>query len=164
MAALEPGRKAPAFELKDLDGKAHSLAELKTGEFGLLVFFHRECPVCQFTIPFIDKLARDVRSPRARIWGIEQDSEEEAEDFARRKDLRMTVLIDDEPYPVSNAYGITNVPTLFLIDSKGAIRKTSVGFARDEITEIAAELARAAKVKPPALFAGRSDIPAFKPG
>lgn len=164
MGALEPGKKAPSFELKALGDKAHSLAELKDGELALLVFFHSECPVCQFTIPFVDKLAREVRSPRAKVWGIEQDPEGEAKDFVRRKNLKMTVLIEDEPYPVSNSYGITNVPTLFLIDAGGQIRKTSVGFARDEISEIAAELARAAGVKPPALFVGRSDVPAFKPG
>ena len=165
MAALEPGRQLPSFRLKDLDGKIRTREELSKGGGALLIFYHRECPVCQFSAPFFGAIARAMgSSTQVRVWGVSQDPEEESEEFARRNDLRMPILIDEDPYPVSNACGITNVPTLFLIDNQGKIARTCVGFAKDDFSKIAEQLASKAGVKPPDLFAGRSDIPALKPG
>lgn len=164
MAALAPGAKAPAFELEDLDGKLHSLRELRDGDLALLVFYYRECPVCQFSAPFIAGMAAAIKSPRVKLWAISQDPPDESEAFANEKGLRMPILIDRPPFPVANAYGVTNVPTLFLIDSKGKILKNCVGFSKADFGEIARKLASQAGVKPVDLFGGRMDIPAIRPG
>src|SRR5438093_6943954 len=41
---LEPGAKGPAFSLKGIDGKAHSLQELKGGKGTVVVFTCNHCP------------------------------------------------------------------------------------------------------------------------
>src|SRR5215472_2557322 len=115
MAALEPGTIAPPFRLEDLEGKVHSLEELRQGDLLLLVFYHSECPTCGLSMPFIGNLARAVRSERMKIWGVSQDARKETIKFAGIKGLEMPIHIDAEPYPVSEAYGLTNVPSLFLI-------------------------------------------------
>lgn len=163
MASLAPGKKAPAFKLKDLEGRLHS-PELKDRDLALLVFYHRECPVCQFSAPFIAKIANALKSPRVKMWGISQDPEDESEAFANEKGLRMPILVDEPPYQVSNAYGITNVPTLFVIDGKHTIVKNCVGFSKADFSRIARMLADRAGVEAPDLFTGRSDVPALKPG
>jgi peroxiredoxin len=163
MAALEAGTKAPVFSLRDIEGKAHSLRELHSGDLALLIFYHRECPVCQFSAQFFAIMANKIKSSCVAIWGISQDAEDESEEFANERGLTMPILIDAPHYAVSNAYGVTNVPTLFVIEG-GKIVKNCVGFSRDDFTEIAAMLARKAGVAPPDLFAGRKDIPAVRPG
>jgi peroxiredoxin len=163
MSALAAGKKAPAFKLKDLEGRSHS-PDLRDRDLALLVFYHRECPVCQFSAPFIARIADTIKSPQIKIWGISQDPEDESEVFANEKGLRMPILVDEPPYPVSNAYEITNVPTLFVIDGKHTIIKNCVGFSKADFSEIARMLADRAGVEPPDLFTGRSDVPALKPG
>ena len=46
------------------------------------------------------------------------------------------MLLDDtRSYPVSNAYGLTNVPTIFWIAQDGEIEISSVGWVRKEMEE-----------------------------
>jgi peroxiredoxin len=165
MAALEPGALAPAFELDDIDGKRHSLGELPTGDLLLLAFYHRACPTCQFSAPAIGAIARAAASPTVKAWGISQDPEDESAQFAAEKGLAMPILVDEAPYRVSAAYGLTNVPTLFVIDGRRRIAKTCVGFSKADFLDLAALLAKHAALKnPPDIFAGYREVPAFKPG
>lgn len=164
MAALESGAKAPSFELEDLHGKRRSLGQIARGDLALLVFYHRACPTCQFSMPFVGAMARAIKSPHAQIWGVSQDEEDESASFARDKVLAMPILIDPAPFHVSDAYGLTNVPTLFLVDGSGRIVKNCVGFSKADFSEIAAAMAKRAGTKTPDLFAGRDDVPAMKPG
>jgi peroxiredoxin len=165
MAALEPGATAPAFELESLDGKRHSLRELSSGDLLLLAFYHRTCPTCQFSAPAIGAIARAVAAPTVRVWGISQDPEDESAQFANEKRLGMPILIDEPPYKVSAAYGLTNVPTLFVIDGRRRIVKTCVGFSKADFLDIAALLAKhAALEQPSGIFATYREVPAFKPG
>ena len=43
----------------------------------------------------------------------------------------MPTLLDKEDagYPVSNAYGLTNVPSLFLVEPDGRISRSQIGRA-----------------------------------
>ncbi len=165
MAALEPGALAPDFELDDLDGNRRSLEELSAGDLLLLAFYHRACPTCQFAAPAIGAIARAVAGPHAKVWGISEDPEDESAQFAEEKGLRMPILIDEAPYRVSEAYGLTNVPTLFLIDGRRRILKTCVGFSKADFLDIAARLADKAGLKrAPDIFAGYGEVPALKPG
>lgn len=165
MAALEPGALAPSFELEDLDGRRRSLRELAAGDLLLLVFYHRACPTCQFSAPAIGAIARIAAGSAVKAWGISQDPEDESAQFAADKGLTMPILIDQPPYKVSAAYGLTNVPTLFVIDGRRRIVKTCVGFAKADFLEIASLLARHRGAEPvPDIFTGYRDVPAIKPG
>ena len=117
MPALEKGSLAPSFQLEDLDENIHPLDELKKGMLLVLVFYHSGCPTCQLAMPFIGNLARAMKSTNVLIWGVSQDDVDESLRFAQVKGLEHAGDGDAEPYPVSQAYGLTNVPTLFLIDS-----------------------------------------------
>jgi hypothetical protein len=50
--------------------------------------------------------------------------------------MTFPVLLDDtNSYPVSNAYGLTNVPTIFWIAGDGEIEISSVGWVKKEMEE-----------------------------
>jgi peroxiredoxin len=159
MPALEKGSLAPNFRLEDLDENIRSLDELKKGVLLVLVFYHSGCPTCQFAMPFIGNLARAMKSTNVLIWGVSQDDVDESLRFAQVKGLQMPAMVDSEPYPVSQAYGLTNVPTLFLIDSDRLIVDQSVGFASEDFVRFARTVAQHAGVAAPDIFAGQTPPP-----
>jgi len=143
MQALEAGAVAPPFALKDTEGKSCSLPEaLKQGPV-LLAFFKVSCPTSQFTLPFVERLQQAVKGSGAvRLWGVSQNDARDTRDFAREFGLSFPLLLDEDGYPVSNGYGLTTVPTLFLVEPDGSIRVASVGFNRRDIEEVAAEFSK----------------------
>lgn len=138
--SLDAGAVAPPFALKDADGKSHSLPEaLKQGPV-LLAFFKVSCPTSQFTLPYLERVHQAVKGSRAvRLWGISQNDARQTRAFAQEYGLTFSILLDEDGYAVSNGYGLTNVPTLFLVEPSGAIRLSSVGFNRRDIEDVAAE-------------------------
>jgi len=163
MAALEKGATAPSFTLEDLEEKTRSLDDVKKDDLLLLVFYHSGCPTCQLSMPFVGNLARAVKSARVKIWGVSQDEEDESLRFAQAKGLEMPVMVDTEPYKVSQAYGLTNVPTLFLIDSDRRIVDQCVGFDKADFVRIAQMVAGHAVAPTPDIFGGQ-EVPTMAYG
>ena len=62
-----------------------------------------------------------------------------AERFAREFDAPLPALFDraEDNYPMSNAFGITHVPSLYLIEPGGRVSWSSVGFFKRELLELA---------------------------
>lgn len=164
MAALTAGTIAPAISLKDSEGKPVSLADaLKTGPV-LAAFFKVGCPVCQFTFPFLQRLYEMYGGSKMTFLGISQDSAGDTREFMAEYGIKFPVLIDEHGYPASNQYGLTNVPTLFLIAPDGTIKTSAVGFSKPDLQDIAARAARATGTAAGPLFKPGEVIPDYKPG
>jgi peroxiredoxin len=164
MTALAAGAKAPAFSLQNADGKMASLADaLKKGPV-LAAFFKVSCPTCQFTAPFLERLHETYGGEHFTLWGISQDDAADTREFLQEFDIEFPTLIDESGYPVSNQYGITNVPTVFLIAPDGRIQESCVGFSKNDLAKIAAAAARATSTPPTSFFKPGEVIPDFKPG
>ncbi len=93
-------------------------------------FFKVACPTCQFAAPFLERLHETYSGPKFTLFGISQDDARDTRDFFKEFDVEFPSLIDAEGYPISNQYGITNVPTIFLIAPNGKIQVSSVGFVK----------------------------------
>lgn len=164
MAALAPGTTAPAISLKDSEGKIAPFADaLKKGPV-VAAFFKVSCPVCQFTFPFLERLHETYSNAGISIFGISQDDARDTRDFMKEFGVKFPVLIDDRGYPASNHYGLTNVPSIFLISPDGKIKVSSVGFSRADLDKIAGEAARAAGKPAQPLFRPGEVVPDYKPG
>jgi peroxiredoxin len=165
MAALATGAKAPDFSLKSLDGKRFSLAdELGRGPV-VLAFFKVSCPTCQYAFPFYERLHKAYGHNGVRLVGISQNDGKETAAFI--KDFRLTfpVLLDDtRSYPVSNAYGLTNVPTIFWVAQDGEIEVSSVGWLKTDFEEINRRMAENGKSAPAAMFRPGEDVRDFRAG
>ena len=99
------------------------------------------------------------------IVGISQNSQKDTALFNKEYGVTFPVLLDDiDTYPVSNAYGLTNVPTIFWIDSDGTIEISSVGWVQQEIAEINQKVAEAGQSKLHPVFLPDESIPAYRPG
>jgi peroxiredoxin len=155
MGALPAGTIAPAFSLKNVDRVQVSLTDaLKKGTV-LAAFFKVNCPTCQFTFPFLERLFETYGNSKFTLWGISQNDAADTREFCREFGIKFSMLVDGHGYPASNQYGLTNVPTLFLISPEGKIQQTTVGFVKADLEKLAAEAARAT---------GKPAVPLFKPG
>ena len=160
MAALDPGPQAPPFVLPGLEGEAFTHPAAPPVRRLLLAFFKVTCPTSQFTFPFIERLYRALRAPGLwDVWGISQDEVAETRAFAQEQGITFPLLLDQEPYPVSSLYQLTHVPTLFLIDGTGAIRRTSVGFFRDDLRQLTRDLAGDLGRPEPEIFPAGENVP-----
>jgi peroxiredoxin len=165
MAALTAGTKAPDFSLLSMDGSKFSLQkELQRGPV-LVAFFKVSCPTCQYSFPFLERIHKAYGDGKISVVGISQNSKSETAAFLKEYGVTFRNLLDDpNGYAVSNAYGLTNVPTLFLIRKNGTIEITSVGWVKQEVEEIYRELGAGQEAPLPPMFQPGEDVRDFRAG
>ena len=152
---LAVGDKAPDFVLPQLLGDDVVLAEIaRTGPV-LIAFFKGSCPVCQYTFPFLERL---TAAEGLKVIGISQDDRKATEAFRSDYALSFPLALDSArpKYPVSNAYKISHVPSLFLIES-GEITHAVSGFSRGDLEAIGRRFGMA-------IFRPGEKTPDFRPG
>lgn len=165
MPALIAGRAAPEFTLEDMKGSKFNLREALSRGPVLAVFFKISCPVCQFALPYVERMYRAYAGKDVTIVGVSQNNKSDTAGFLREYRITFPVLLDDtSSYPVSNAYGLTNVPTLFWIEPDGEIGLSSVGWARKEMEQINRLLAEARRGAQAVLFSPGEEVPDFRAG
>lgn len=155
---LSTGVVAPAVQLPDLNGDSWVLREaLKKGPV-LLAFFKISCPTCGLTFPFLERLWAAGSSSSPQLIAISQDDAADSRDFQARFGVTMPTLIDvARTFPASNAYRITSVPSLFLIESDGKISLAVEGFNKAALEQ----LGRRFNVAP---FRETDRVPDLRPG
>ena len=165
MPALTVGTKAPLFKLPQLHGGEVDLrSALEKGPV-VLAFFKISCPVCQMAFPFLERVYKKYSGKGSSFYGVSQDSAKDTESFARQYGITFPILLDDtKKYPVSKAYGLTNVPTLFLIGQDGSVEVSNVSWSKDELDTMAGRLAETSGVPAATIFTATDSVPAFKPG
>jgi len=152
---LPAGSQAPKFTLDDLDGASHSLAEMLSRGPVLLVLYKISCPTCQFTLPLLERLAPGS----LQIVAISQDDSAGTRRFRTKFGLKLLTLLDREEdrYPVSNAFRIEYVPSIFLVETEGTISLVSESFVKKDLEAIGTR----AGVR---LFRDDESVPAWKAG
>ena len=134
---LGVGAVAPDFRLPLLDGGHATLAELTAAGPILLVFFKVTCPVCQFTLPFLNRLQQPGT---LSVYGISQNDPDDTREFNQEFGIAFPTLLDSEDsgYPASNAYGISSVPSIFLVEPGGRIARATEGWRKQEMQALGA--------------------------
>jgi peroxiredoxin len=146
---LGVGARAPEFQLPDLGGTQRTLAGILADGPALVAFFKVSCPVCQYTFPFLERLHQGAKPGAVRIVAISQDKAGATQEFCREYGVTFTTLLDDpKSYPVSNAFAITNVPSLLLIEADGNVSASESGFSKRVLEAVGA----------------RSGVSPFRPG
>ncbi|MFN0132914.1 MAG: thioredoxin family protein [Phycisphaerales bacterium] len=122
------GQPAPAFELKDTDGKTVKLSDYK-GKVVVIDWFNPECPVCvmhykansvqDLAAKFKDKnvvfLAINSGAPGKQGHGVELNA-------TAKKDWKVEFpVLLDESGTVGRAYGAKTTPHCYVIDAKGVL-------------------------------------------
>lgn len=135
---LQPGERAPSFQLSEIRGGTIALSEMVRDRPALIAFFKITCPVCQLTLPFLERIHRGQSKPRFAVYGISQDELESTVEFNREFGLTFPSLLDREQdgYVASNGFGISHVPSLFLVESDGTISWVLEGFSKKELQSL----------------------------
>ena len=134
MPLAEEGKKAPAFSLKDQDGKTHRLADY-AGRPVVLYFYPKDdTPGCtKESCAFRDNLPAFKKS-KAAIFGVSILDEASKKRFADKFALTFPLLADAD-HAVAEKYGVWqkkslygrsfmgNVRTTFLIGADGKVAK-----------------------------------------
>jgi peroxiredoxin len=154
---------APEFDLPALAGGRQTLRGLLAEGPVLLVFFKVSCPTCQLTLPFLERLQRGREADAPRIVAISQDDAAATVNFNRRYGISLPALLDpaggigSARYPASNAYRITNVPTLFMVEPDGRISLSVTGFDKAEMERLGMRFGVD-------VFTAADRVPVFQPG
>jgi peroxiredoxin len=89
---------------------------------------------------------------------ISQDKAGATEEFCREFGVTFTTLLDDpKSYPVSNAFAIANVPSLFLIEADGTVSESESGFSKRILKTVGARAGVSA-------FLPGESVPESRPG
>ena len=165
MPALAVGAKAPEFELKSMDGKRFSLNEELARGPVVLAFFKVSCPTCQYAFPFFERLHKAYAQKGVTLVGVSQNNAKETAAFVKEFGVTFPVLLDDtNSYPVSNAYGLTNVPTLFWIAQDGEVEISSVGWVKADFEQLNRKMAGAGNNAPATMFRPDEEVRDYRAG
>jgi peroxiredoxin len=95
--------------------------------------------VCQLTFPFLERIHA---AGAVRIFGISQNDAEETREFNQEFGVTFPTLLDSEDsgFPASDDYGISSVPTMFLVQPGGVISHVMEGWRKKEMESLAAPL------------------------
>lgn len=165
MSALAAGTRAPEIALPILNGKNFSLQEALQRGPVVAAFFKISCPVCQYAFPFLERLHKAYGSKNVTFIGISQDNARDTASFMKEFGATFPVLLDDPSnYAVSNDYGLTNVPSVFLIAADGEIEMSIVGWVKQEYEDLNRRLANTQKAPVAALFKPAEQVQDFRAG
>jgi peroxiredoxin len=129
------GQTAPAFELKNLDGKTVSSSEFK-GKVVVLDFWATWCGPCRMEIPSFIQLQKKYEKKGFTFVGVslDQDGPDVVRDFVKKTGMNYPQLMAS--YEIFKNYGSPDaIPTTFLIDRKGIIRTVLRGYHTQSVFE-----------------------------
>lgn len=149
---VETGQKAPAFTLKDQEGKTHKLSDYAGSPVVLYFYPKDDTPGCTAeACAFRDNLPR-FKSGKAKVLGVSILDEQSKAKFARKYDLNFPLLADAD-HSVAEKYGAWQeksrygrkymgiARTTYLIDGEGKVVKRwdnvkVDGHAEDVLAEV----------------------------
>jgi peroxiredoxin len=140
-----PAADGSSQPLLDLDGNPIRLADLR-GHPVWINFFATWCPPCQAEVPTIRDVAAADASRGLKVIGIsvQESSPDDVRAYAERYGLGYTIGFDATG-AIYNAWRNNGIPTQYLIDADGIIRRVVLG----PLVDRAAAEAALATILPP---------------
>lgn len=122
------GFAAPDFELETLDVGRLRLSELR-GQVAVVNLWATWCPPCRAEMPALQRLYEDYQGDGLVVLAVnatDQDSEAAARAFVSDHGLTFPVLLDPEG-EASRSYALQALPSTYIVDREGVIRKVLIG-------------------------------------
>ncbi len=132
-AAVAVGDTAPEVELIQLpaDGNSASLNSLR-GKVVYLDFWASWCGPCRLSFPQLEAIRTELKSRGFEVFAVNVDEfKEDALNFLAELPVSYPVVYDSTGATPAQ-WGILGMPTGFLIDRKGLVRKTHTGYRKSD--------------------------------
>jgi peroxiredoxin len=165
MPTLSAGATAPNISLSSVEGKPFSLDGDTRTKPVVAAFFKVSCPTCQYAFPYLERIYKAYPKDKVTFVGVSQNPKDETTAFTRQFGVTFPVLLDDtNQYPASNAYGLTTVPSIFVVSPASKIEFSSVGWIKPEIELLNKMVADAAGVPVAEIFKPGEQVVDYKAG
>jgi len=123
MPLIDPGKKAPAFALKDQQGKTHKLSDYAGRPLVLYFYPKDDTPGCTAeSCAFRDNLPKFEKG-RAAVLGVSILDEKSKAKFAKKYDLNFPLLADAD-HEVAEKYGVWQKKMRYGRSYMGIVRTT----------------------------------------
>lgn len=126
----------PDFDLERIGGGRVRLSELR-GKIVVVDFWDTWCPPCRLAMPHLQELSVE-RADDVVVVGVAvgRNGKQAVADFVAKYGLTFPVVLLDDRQEAVRAFvphgGVASLPTTFVIDAEGVVRKQIVGFNPQE--------------------------------
>ena len=121
------GQFAPALTgIVAAQGTASSLASMR-GKVVVLDFWAGWCTVCKLVAPVLNGWHEKLGAQGLIVLGVSSDAATVASKAIDDFGIKYAVGLDKDQ-SIFPAYGITSLPTMFVIDKRGVVRGAEIGF------------------------------------
>ena len=136
--ASEVGERFPDFVLKNLSGRDVSWKTFQ-GKVVIVNLWMTTCPPCRKEMPMLQQLQNKYASRGVVVVGISADDKAgTAAKFARQLKITYPLLLDSilmTSESEQKKFGFLGLPTTFIVDRNGIVRKKVIGFTYQEDLE-----------------------------
>jgi thiol-disulfide isomerase/thioredoxin len=138
-SASEPGELVPTCQA-DKALKPTVDPSLLTGKVVLIDFWATWCPPCIQSIPFFNKLGSELRSQGFELLAINVDEDKTTvDDFLKQHPIDYPIAFDPKG-ECPKVFDVKVMPSSYLIDKNGKIRKVFLGFRDSDQSIIKTEI------------------------
>ena len=119
------GKPAMDFQVIGLAGEELSLAQYR-GQVVLLDFWATWCGPCKTEMPYVKKVYAKYRDQQFEIIGISLDrAKAPLESYIEKEEIAWPQFLD-QAGKIATMYNVSAIPSTFLIDGEGIIRKVNL--------------------------------------
>jgi len=133
------GKPVPEFSIKASDGTDVNASTWK-GKVSYVTFFASWCGSCKRELPEIAKWQTEMAAKGFQVVAIGVDqAQSQSESFVKQHapDATFKVALDPDATAMTQ-FDIAAMPTSFIVDKEGVIRRRIVGFKAEEVPELRA--------------------------
>jgi len=134
LRAPAPGRLAPAFSVRGIDGRQHQLSDYR-GKVVVLDFWASWCGPCREKFPLLEKLQDQFGWRGLQVLAVNIESQADAAAFMDKRDRArqqsgqgrsgVIALFDDAG--VAFSYGVQTIPYVVVVGRDGSIVHVHAG-------------------------------------
>lgn len=133
------GQSAPNLTLKKLDNTSFQISDLK-GDVVYVDFWATWCPPCRKSFPWMEAMHQRYKDLGFQIVAISLDNKRGVIDqFLKTMDANFTIAHDPSG-DSATAFKVKGMPSSYLIDRRGNIHKTHMGFNDKDKAKLESEI------------------------